>query len=66
MGASKGWSDNMKEGAGADCGDGEGDKGDDGDDGDGESDRGDGDDTDRGDEGEVHLVTTKEVIWLWQ
>lgn len=56
----------MKEGAGADCGDGEGDKGDDGDDGDGESDRGDGDDTDRGDEGEVHLVTTKEVIWLWQ
>ena len=38
----------MKEGAGADCGDGEGDKGDDGDDGDGESDRGDGDDTDRG------------------
>lgn len=61
-GASKCWSDNMQEGAGADRGDGEGDKGDDGDNSDGESDRGDGDSTDRGDEGEAHSVTTKEVM----
>lgn len=60
-GASKCWSDNMQEGAGADSGDGEGDKGDDGDNIEGESDRGDGDSTDKGDEGEAHSVTTKEV-----
>lgn len=61
-GASKCWSDNMQEGAGADSGDGEGDKGDDGDNSEGESDRGDGDSTDKGDEDEAHSVTTKEVM----